>query len=344
MQLVAERPSTTTIRAKMNYIVDTGMPPVRYIDWPEMAHKEIPPTYKEHEVTIRNGRPLRDTFRLDTHGFVFVDHHTRMKDFTDEAERKRVYDLEVAELIKKHSGASDVPGVRPHHPRRRRAGATEDRRATAGEGRAQRLHRGLGAAAAARDRRRRRGRTPFQEALGDHPGLAADPRHGDDRSARHLRRPQHSAEGLHPGAAPLQVPHRRGLPHRLQPRAQVVLLPAAWSATRRWCSRCSTPTRPCRRASPRIRRSTIRTRRRTRRRARASRRAPSRSGTSRAAGHGFGCREKSRYLGSFAVASISTSICGDTMRANTAVLAGRAASQCLRMIGAIRSKSCSRAM
>jgi hypothetical protein len=108
MQLVAERPSTDTIRARLNYIVDTGVPPVRYIDWPEMAHKEIPPRYEEREVSIRNGRPLRDTFRLDTHGFVFVDHDTQVKDFTDEAERKRVYDPEVAALIKKHFGASEV--------------------------------------------------------------------------------------------------------------------------------------------------------------------------------------------------------------------------------------------
>src|SRR5262245_37117755 len=108
MQLVAERPVTDTIRAKMNYIIDTGIPPVRYIDWPEMEHKAIEPQYQEHEVAIRNGRPLRDTFKLDVHGFVFVDHHTRMKDFTDEAERKSVYDREVAELIKKHSGASEV--------------------------------------------------------------------------------------------------------------------------------------------------------------------------------------------------------------------------------------------
>ena len=76
MQLVAERPSTDTIRAQMNYIVDTGMPPVRYIDWPEMEHKEIPPQYRQHEMTIRNGRPLRDSFKLDTHGFVFADHRT----------------------------------------------------------------------------------------------------------------------------------------------------------------------------------------------------------------------------------------------------------------------------
>jgi hypothetical protein len=32
MQLVAERQSTATIRAKLNYIVDTGVPPVSYID------------------------------------------------------------------------------------------------------------------------------------------------------------------------------------------------------------------------------------------------------------------------------------------------------------------------
>jgi hypothetical protein len=108
MELVAEKLSTDTIRARFNYIVDTGVPPVRYIDWPEMAHKAIPPQYRDHEMTVRNGRPLRDTFRLDTHGFVFVDHRTQVRDFTDEAERARVYDPEVQALIKKHSGASEV--------------------------------------------------------------------------------------------------------------------------------------------------------------------------------------------------------------------------------------------
>jgi hypothetical protein len=59
-------------------------------------------------MTIRDGRPVRDTFELDTHGFVFADHHTKMKDFADEAERKRVYDAEVQALIRKHSGAAEV--------------------------------------------------------------------------------------------------------------------------------------------------------------------------------------------------------------------------------------------
>jgi len=108
MQLTAEKPLTGTIRAEFNYIVDTGVPPVRYIDWPEMEHNAIPPQYRQHAMTVRDGRPVRDTFRLDVHGFVFADHVTRVKDFTDEAERKRVYDPEVQTLIKKHSGASDV--------------------------------------------------------------------------------------------------------------------------------------------------------------------------------------------------------------------------------------------
>jgi hypothetical protein len=108
MQLTAERQASDTIRAKFNYIVDTGTPPVNYVDWPEMAHLANPPKYKMHELTVRNGRPLRETFKLDIHGFVFVDHHTKVADFTDESERRLVYDPEVEALIKRHSGASEV--------------------------------------------------------------------------------------------------------------------------------------------------------------------------------------------------------------------------------------------
>lgn len=103
-----ENVTTDTIRAKFNYVVPTGRPAIRYIDWPEMEHLAVPPTYEEREMVVHDGRPLRDTFRLDEHGFVFVDHHTRVNDFTDEDERKNVYDPEVADLIKRHSGASHV--------------------------------------------------------------------------------------------------------------------------------------------------------------------------------------------------------------------------------------------
>ncbi len=105
MTIVADRPSTQTAestRAKFNYVVDTGVPAVRYIDWPEMAHNAVEPVYRQHEMIVRNGRPVRDTFNIDTHGFVFVDHHTQVKDFTLEAQRKGVYDSEVQALIKRN--------------------------------------------------------------------------------------------------------------------------------------------------------------------------------------------------------------------------------------------------
>ena len=108
MNLMAEKDIVGNVHAGLNYIVDTGVPPVRYIDWPEMEHAEVPPRYELHDMTIRNGRPLRDVFNLDTHGFAFTDHPTAVRDFTSEEERKTIYDREVEDLIKAHSGASEV--------------------------------------------------------------------------------------------------------------------------------------------------------------------------------------------------------------------------------------------
>jgi len=96
------------IQANITYIVDTGVRPVRYVDWPEMAHKEIEPQFREHAMVVRNGRPLRAGFSLDTHGFVFVDHASAARDFTDAAERAKVYEPEVKALVSKHLGAAEV--------------------------------------------------------------------------------------------------------------------------------------------------------------------------------------------------------------------------------------------
>ena len=108
MDTIEKKPTTDTIRAHFNYVIPTGRPAIRYIDWPEMEHEAVPPQYENREMAVTNGRPLKGTFDLDTHGFVFVDHVTQVRDFTDDAERTRVYDPEVQALIKKVSGASDV--------------------------------------------------------------------------------------------------------------------------------------------------------------------------------------------------------------------------------------------
>ena len=35
MQVIAEKPVTDTLRAEFNYVIPTGKPAIRYIDWPE---------------------------------------------------------------------------------------------------------------------------------------------------------------------------------------------------------------------------------------------------------------------------------------------------------------------
>jgi hypothetical protein len=61
-----------------------------------------------HRVVIRNGRPMADRFQLDREGFRFVRHDTRVADFYDEAEIRRVYYPEMEALVKAESGARRV--------------------------------------------------------------------------------------------------------------------------------------------------------------------------------------------------------------------------------------------
>jgi hypothetical protein len=96
------------VEAEMNYIVDDGIPPVRYVDWPEEAHNAHVPTYLPHLVRIHDGRRSDEEFTLPTHGFSLETHKTAMKDFFDEDEIRAVYYPETERLIKAKSGAARV--------------------------------------------------------------------------------------------------------------------------------------------------------------------------------------------------------------------------------------------
>lgn len=103
---LAER--TEYVEADMNYIVDDGIPPVMYVDWPEEEHKAHQPTYVPHRTRIENGRPVADSFNLDTHGFAFVENPSAVKDYYDDAEVEEVAYPEVAALVQAHSGAKRI--------------------------------------------------------------------------------------------------------------------------------------------------------------------------------------------------------------------------------------------
>src|SRR5882724_6336231 len=94
-----------TVDATLSYIVDTGIKPVNETHGPGGLMRTERASFDRHTVAIRNGRPLRDTFGLDTSGFVLADHPTRMTDFFDGAELKSVYYREIEELIASQSGA-----------------------------------------------------------------------------------------------------------------------------------------------------------------------------------------------------------------------------------------------
>jgi len=110
MVLVAERPDTqpATIDVTLNYLLDTGEMPWTYSGGPGSTEVKSGGERDPHTVTLHNGRPHVREFALDTTGFRFVDHDTKVQSFFDEAEIKRVYYPEMEALIKAESGAKRV--------------------------------------------------------------------------------------------------------------------------------------------------------------------------------------------------------------------------------------------
>src|SRR2546426_6215595 len=96
------------VSAGLHYTLDTGVKPVNETFGPGNIRRRTTGTNERRPVTIRDGRPLKDEFSLDLTGFQFVGHATKVKDFFDSDELKRVYYPEVEALVKKVSGASRV--------------------------------------------------------------------------------------------------------------------------------------------------------------------------------------------------------------------------------------------
>jgi hypothetical protein len=99
---------TPTIDAAFTYAVDTGEKIVNETMADGNMNRRRTGVVEDKTMTVRDGRALRDTFDLETHGFVFVDHPTQMKDFFDADELRSVYYKEAEELVKARTGAKRV--------------------------------------------------------------------------------------------------------------------------------------------------------------------------------------------------------------------------------------------
>jgi hypothetical protein len=95
-----------TVEATLNYLLDNGEKPVTFVGVPGVSDVRSSGTPDARRVSLHNGRNER--FTLDRNGFRFVHHDTKVKNFFDEAEVRRVYYPEMEELVKQESGASRV--------------------------------------------------------------------------------------------------------------------------------------------------------------------------------------------------------------------------------------------
>jgi hypothetical protein len=104
----SQDPAPDTIEATLNYIVDDGSKVFTIVASPGGSDTRSGGTPDPHRVPIHNGRRHAEDFKLERNGFRFLRHDTRVKDFYDEEEIKRVYYPEMVELIKAESGAKRV--------------------------------------------------------------------------------------------------------------------------------------------------------------------------------------------------------------------------------------------
>ena len=100
--------SLSDVEATVSYITPTKGKPFAYEYNPPPGTPRRSASYRDHLVRIRNARCLNPAPSLDEHGFTLRQHSTRVMDFYDEAEVKRVYYAELEQLVKDATGASSV--------------------------------------------------------------------------------------------------------------------------------------------------------------------------------------------------------------------------------------------
>jgi len=97
-----------SVQSSLNYIIPGGEKPVTLSNSPgEVRVTSNSGNYQAHSVTIRNGR-LVGGFSLDKEGFILVKHETKVKDFYNDEEVKRVYYPEIEQLVKQSTGGARV--------------------------------------------------------------------------------------------------------------------------------------------------------------------------------------------------------------------------------------------
>src|SRR5216683_7608726 len=88
-----------TLEATLSYLARDADKLVTYVAAPGGRDQRVGGDSETHPVVIHNGRLHADRFDIEREGFRFVDHTTRVADFYDETQVRRVYYAECEALI-----------------------------------------------------------------------------------------------------------------------------------------------------------------------------------------------------------------------------------------------------
>ena len=235
VEIAEQDTAVETIEATVNYIMDDGTKIFTLTGEPgttdaDRRHTGPAPHHSQRPVGA-------DRLALDREGYRFIRHDTKVVDFFDEDEVRRVYYPEMEALVKAESGASRVV-VFDHTLRT----ADDELRETAQDPRgraprAQRLHRMVGPAAGARPACRTRPTSCSRRRFAIIQVWRPIRHPVESWPLAICRRAEHLARRSGGDRAPLSRPHRPDLRHHLQSRRTAGTGSRACGATRRWSSR-----------------------------------------------------------------------------------------------------------
>lgn len=124
---MARKASARQVTASLNYVARTDEPLYNYYLVEPPAGKAASNEVQEpHEVLISSMRDGPEKPSLESHGFELVSFRSSVRDMYDAAEREAVFNPEVAQLVKRHTGAAEVrvffPFLRGEEAQRRNPG------------------------------------------------------------------------------------------------------------------------------------------------------------------------------------------------------------------------------
>ena len=94
--------------APLTFLTADSETPFFYVEAPPPGAQQSAGTRETRAVEILDARPLARRLSLDREGFVLRPHVTRVSDFYDDAEVRRVYYPEVEALLRAETGAAEI--------------------------------------------------------------------------------------------------------------------------------------------------------------------------------------------------------------------------------------------